>query len=71
MGQLQYEEKSKIIPLLIRFRQPINQPEKNYSYNESLGLNCTFHDGQCTPVVLIPGSLAEIKTVIRGDGGED
>jgi hypothetical protein len=60
-----------IVPLMVRFRRPSARWEPDLQYDEAAQLNVSFCEGQVRPTILLPGSLANMKTLTKQAGGED
>jgi hypothetical protein len=61
-----------IVPLMIGFKSHADPREPDFQYDEAAQLNVSLVAGQLQPAVLVPGSLANIKTVRESaPGGED
>jgi hypothetical protein len=60
-----------IVPLMIGFKRHADPRELDFQYNEAAQLNVSSVAGQLQPAVLVPGSLANIKTYTKAPGGED
>ena len=58
------------LPLMIRFRCQTPPRDQTYWYDETQELNVSLYQGQIQPVISLPGSLANLKTVMK-PGGED
>ena len=58
------------VPLMIRLRCEAPQQEPAHWYDETQELNVLLHQGEIRPVMSVPGSLANLKTVTK-PGGED
>lgn len=64
------EKIKELVPFLVQFKRRINANNRIYCYDEEIGLNVVKKNEQTEPVVLIPGSLAMLKTKTKA-GGED
>jgi hypothetical protein len=60
---------TSIIPLMICFKGPAQRPQAEFTYDEEAQLNVSWQDGQLQPTVLLPNSLASMKSI--GQDGED
>jgi hypothetical protein len=60
-----------IVPLMVRFRRQLARWEPDLQYDEGAQLNVSFCEGQLRPTILLPGSLANMKTLTKQAGGED
>jgi hypothetical protein len=58
------------VPLMIHLRCEAPRPRHEHWYDETQQLNVVLHHGEVRPVVSVPGSLANLKTVLAA-GGED
>ena len=58
------------VPLMIHLRCEAPLSRHEHWYDETQQLNVILHQGEVRPVVSLPGSLANLKTVTK-PGGED
>ena len=60
-----------LVPLMVRFKRPTGRWTADLQYDESAQLNVTEREGRVLPTILLPGSLANMKTLAKQAGGED
>jgi len=58
-----------LVPLMIRFKRPAREPETDFIFDEETQLNVSLQDGCFRPAVLLPNSVAKMKTA--GQTSED
>jgi hypothetical protein len=66
------EKEGQLIPFLVIFGKPFPSVEKNFDYDEEIGLNMAHYDGEKKAAVLLPDSIVRLKTHSMAAGaGED
>lgn len=70
MEKIKKRNEEKITPFLLKFKEPLQNSFINYHYDETKELNMIKYKNQYKVAVLMPGSLALLKT-LKESGGED
>lgn len=71
MIKLREDKERQPVPFLIMFTKPLPTAEKNYLYDEEMSLNMAEQDGQRIPAVLLPDSVARLKTRVMSEGASE